>query len=655
MARVLTKLINTYLGPLPSLISASDGRLHTTFNQTVASTGRLSTTNPNLQAIPIRTELGREIRSAFVAETGHRLISADYCQVELRILAHVSGEPKLREAFARNEDIHARTAAEVLGKDAGDADEGRAQRRQDGQLRDHLRDLVVRALGEPRDPARGGAGVHRHLPRAVPARPGLHPAHDRAGRARRLRDDAARPPAAGARDPGVEPADARARRAARGELGHAGHGRRHDQGGDDPHPRAAARGGARARGSCSRCTTSCCSRCPRRRRARSRSSCARRCAARTRSTRRSRSTSAPATTGTRPSRSRLIRTCAPGQCSKRPVRLPAAGGGRHAHSGESRRGGSARARSSVPRLRSSAWLVLLVGAARPAADTTAQSLPFARTGRTSGSSPRTTTGRACQASSAIAATTCTTATEVDPQTRARPARSRPSTSIANQTTHGFATGGVAEFHLTNPAVALNGSGTADAPNLVLTLDTTREDRHHGLLQPPRHRRLGGQRGQPVALQYARRIVGAATPTFRGLRRGRHDRAVLRHAGHAGQRHAPPQADDQPLVHVRDHDERRPENDEWTSASTTSSDTAPTSRRPTRRRSSPRTTPRTARSDVADELERHVTFSEPVAVERELPSRSPARRAARTRSRCQGGPTTYTLDPPTDFASARPAR
>ena len=114
--RELTKLLNTYLGPLPALIG-DDGRLHTTFNQAVAATGRLSTSNPNLQAIPIRTELGREIRSAFVAEPGHRLVSADYSQVELRILAHISGEPKLREAFARGEDIHAATAAEVLGKD----------------------------------------------------------------------------------------------------------------------------------------------------------------------------------------------------------------------------------------------------------------------------------------------------------------------------------------------------------------------------------------------------------------------------------------------------------------------------------------------------------------------------------------------------------
>ena len=114
--REYSKLLNTYLGPLPTLIG-EDGRLHTTFNQTVAATGRLSTTSPNLQAIPIRTELGREIRSAFVAEAGHKLLSADYSQVELRILAHVSGEPKLREAFERGEDVHTTTAAEVLGKD----------------------------------------------------------------------------------------------------------------------------------------------------------------------------------------------------------------------------------------------------------------------------------------------------------------------------------------------------------------------------------------------------------------------------------------------------------------------------------------------------------------------------------------------------------
>src|SRR5437763_10134781 len=87
--RELSKLLNTYLRPLPSLLGP-DARLHTTFNQTVAATGRLSTTNPNLQAIPTRTQLGRQIRSAFVPEPGARLISADYSQIELRILAHVS-------------------------------------------------------------------------------------------------------------------------------------------------------------------------------------------------------------------------------------------------------------------------------------------------------------------------------------------------------------------------------------------------------------------------------------------------------------------------------------------------------------------------------------------------------------------------------------
>ena len=115
--RELSKLLNTYLRPLPALIDDETGRLHTTINQTVASTGRLSTTNPNLQSIPIRTDLGREIRSAFIAEDGSKLLSADYSQIELRILAHLSGEPKLKEAFGRGEDIHRATAAEVLGKD----------------------------------------------------------------------------------------------------------------------------------------------------------------------------------------------------------------------------------------------------------------------------------------------------------------------------------------------------------------------------------------------------------------------------------------------------------------------------------------------------------------------------------------------------------
>ena len=114
--RVYTKLRSTYIEALPSLI-ASDGRLHTTFHQAVASTGRLSSSDPNLQNIPIRTELGRRIRRAFVAgEPGLVLLGADYSQIELRILAHVSGDEHLKDAFARQADIHRETAARVLHK-----------------------------------------------------------------------------------------------------------------------------------------------------------------------------------------------------------------------------------------------------------------------------------------------------------------------------------------------------------------------------------------------------------------------------------------------------------------------------------------------------------------------------------------------------------
>jgi len=115
--RELTKLKSTYLDALPELIAPDSGRLHTTFNQTATATGRLSSTNPNLQNIPIRTEEGRPIRSCFVAPRGHRLLSADYNQIELRILAHIAEEDALRQIFARGEDIHAATAAEVLGSD----------------------------------------------------------------------------------------------------------------------------------------------------------------------------------------------------------------------------------------------------------------------------------------------------------------------------------------------------------------------------------------------------------------------------------------------------------------------------------------------------------------------------------------------------------
>jgi len=113
--RQLTKLKSTYVDALPALLNPVTGRLHTTFDQTGTATGRLSSANPNLQNIPIRTELGREIRAAFTAEPGHVLLAADYSQVELRLLAHFSKDPLLVEAFRRGDDIHTLTASQVFG------------------------------------------------------------------------------------------------------------------------------------------------------------------------------------------------------------------------------------------------------------------------------------------------------------------------------------------------------------------------------------------------------------------------------------------------------------------------------------------------------------------------------------------------------------
>ena len=117
--RALHKLKSTYVDALPLAVNPATGRIHTCFNQAVAATGRLSSEDPNLQNIPIRTEQGRRIRGAFVAEPGHLLISADYSQIELRVLAHLSGDETLIEAFRSGEDIHDRTATKIFGEHSG--------------------------------------------------------------------------------------------------------------------------------------------------------------------------------------------------------------------------------------------------------------------------------------------------------------------------------------------------------------------------------------------------------------------------------------------------------------------------------------------------------------------------------------------------------
>lgn len=118
--RELSKLKSTYADALPKLVNETTGKIHTSLNQAVTATGRLSSSEPNLQNIPIRTEIGREIRKAFIASPGNTLVSADYSQIELRILAHVSRDPGLIKAFENDEDIHLRTAVKIFGLPAGE-------------------------------------------------------------------------------------------------------------------------------------------------------------------------------------------------------------------------------------------------------------------------------------------------------------------------------------------------------------------------------------------------------------------------------------------------------------------------------------------------------------------------------------------------------
>ena len=154
--RQLTKLKSTYVDALP-LLCAADGRVHTSFNQAVASTGRLSSADPNLQNVPVRTAWGQRIRHAFVADPGQQLVSADYSQIELRVLAHVSGEPELIAAFERGEDIHRRTAAEVYDVAPEERHARPAAHRQGGQLRRRVRPLRLRAGARHRHGPGGGA------------------------------------------------------------------------------------------------------------------------------------------------------------------------------------------------------------------------------------------------------------------------------------------------------------------------------------------------------------------------------------------------------------------------------------------------------------------------------------------------------------------
>jgi DNA polymerase-1 len=154
--RELDKLKGTYLDALPKYVGSRTGRIHTRFDQAVAATGRLSSSDPNLQNIPVRTELGRAIRSAFVAPPGQVILSADYSQIELRVLAHLSGDPELVDAFSSGEDVHVRTAALILDKprDQVSLDERRAAKTINfGVIYGMGESALAKQLGIPREQA----------------------------------------------------------------------------------------------------------------------------------------------------------------------------------------------------------------------------------------------------------------------------------------------------------------------------------------------------------------------------------------------------------------------------------------------------------------------------------------------------------------------
>jgi DNA polymerase-1 len=212
--RQLSKLKSTYTDALQDHINAETGRVHTSYSIAGANTGRLASTDPNLQNIPVRTEEGRRIREAFVAEQGKVLVSLDYSQIELRILAHIAGIDALKQAFKEGQDIHAATASEMFNVPLGRDDAGRAAAGQGDQLRGDLRDFRLRPRAEPAHSEGRGAGLHRPVFRAVPGHPGLHGRHEEIREIEWIRADALRAEDPHARDQRQGPGAGFAARAA---------------------------------------------------------------------------------------------------------------------------------------------------------------------------------------------------------------------------------------------------------------------------------------------------------------------------------------------------------------------------------------------------------------------------------------------------------
>ncbi len=233
--RELSTLIKTYLDVLPELVDGRS-RIHTTFLQAVAQTGRLSSTNPNMQNVPIRTPLGREIRGCFEAEEGSVLISADYSQIELRVLAQAAGEQALMEIFARGEDVHTATASRVFGVQPEEIDPGM---RSKSKMINYgivygLSDFgLADRLNIPREEAK--EFIDAYLER-FPKRGGVHRRDDRAGEGAGLRHDPLGPAPPDARAARPQLPGAHARRAPGREHRHPGNRRGHHQAGDGALP-----------------------------------------------------------------------------------------------------------------------------------------------------------------------------------------------------------------------------------------------------------------------------------------------------------------------------------------------------------------------------------------------------------------------------------
>ena len=191
--RQLSKLKSTYTDALPSFVDPATGRVHTSYALAATTTGRLSSSDPNLQNIPVRNEAGRKIRRAFIAREGHKLVSADYSQIELRLLAHIADIPQLKAAFAEGQDIHAMTASEMFGVPVERHAARGAPARQGDQFRDHLRHFRLRPCQSVGHFARGRRRLYQKIFRAVSGHSRLYGSNKILRARERLCDDDFRP------------------------------------------------------------------------------------------------------------------------------------------------------------------------------------------------------------------------------------------------------------------------------------------------------------------------------------------------------------------------------------------------------------------------------------------------------------------------------